>query len=359
MVCDAVLCYGDCCRPTKRRKSKVQDSLRHRGLKHFSTCVCQKVQEKGVTTYNEVADELVREQQSQAMADGDTTSEPKNIRRRVYDALNVLMALNIISKERKEIKWIGLPTNSEQEYKQYEELKAKKLESIRRANEQLNDLILQQIAFKNLIKRNEQREQEQPGGVGDASKVQLPFIVVNTSKDAVVDCFMSHDRTEYLFKFNTPFEIHDDVDILKRMGLAFGIEEGTCTDEEVEEAKKMIPTALAPFLEDMVKKARIRAQARGTAGNGADAATASATGAGAATGSALGGDGMASGGMDMEGLGSQAGQSQSQSQVSMTSSAPGTQHEVADDDDDDDDDGGDGDGDFEPKSRAARSLRLP
>ena len=39
----------------------------------------------------------------------------KNIRRRVYDALNVLMAMNIISKEKKEIKWIGLPTNSIQE----------------------------------------------------------------------------------------------------------------------------------------------------------------------------------------------------------------------------------------------------
>ena len=39
----------------------------------------------------------------------------KNIRRRVYDALNVLMAMNIISKEKKEIRWLGLPTNSAQE----------------------------------------------------------------------------------------------------------------------------------------------------------------------------------------------------------------------------------------------------
>ena len=41
--------------------------------------------------------------------------DQKNIRRRVYDALNVLMAMNIISKEKKEIRWIGLPTNSAQE----------------------------------------------------------------------------------------------------------------------------------------------------------------------------------------------------------------------------------------------------
>lgn len=32
-----------------------------RGLRHFSMKVCEKVKEKGVTTYNEVADELVAE----------------------------------------------------------------------------------------------------------------------------------------------------------------------------------------------------------------------------------------------------------------------------------------------------------
>lgn len=36
----------------------------------------------------------------------------KNIRRRVYDALNVLMAMDIISKDKKEIQWRGLPQTS-------------------------------------------------------------------------------------------------------------------------------------------------------------------------------------------------------------------------------------------------------
>ena len=36
----------------------------------------------------------------------------KNIRRRVYDALNVLRAMRIISKQKKEITWVGLPTGS-------------------------------------------------------------------------------------------------------------------------------------------------------------------------------------------------------------------------------------------------------
>ena len=68
--------------------------------------VCRKVEEKGSTSYNEVADELVQE----LATEGDfgpgkeTQYDDKNIRRRVYDALNVLMAIDIISKDKKEIK---------------------------------------------------------------------------------------------------------------------------------------------------------------------------------------------------------------------------------------------------------------
>lgn len=40
----------------KRKKEKGG-----KGLRHFSMKVCEKVQRKGVTSYNEVADELVGE----------------------------------------------------------------------------------------------------------------------------------------------------------------------------------------------------------------------------------------------------------------------------------------------------------
>lgn len=77
--------------------------------------VCEKVKEKGSTTYNEVADELVAEEIQSCNQTTETANcDQKNIRRRVYDALNVLMAMNIILKDKKEIRWIGLPTSSVQ-----------------------------------------------------------------------------------------------------------------------------------------------------------------------------------------------------------------------------------------------------
>ena len=57
-------------------------------------------------------------------------------------------AMNIISKEKKEIRWLGLPTNSVQEANSMEQEKAEKLEKIKVKTKQLQDLILQQIAFK-------------------------------------------------------------------------------------------------------------------------------------------------------------------------------------------------------------------
>lgn len=37
-----------------------------------------------------------------------------------------------------------------------------------------------------------------------------------------------HYRSEYFFKFDNQFEIHDDIDVLKRMGLLLGIYSWYC-----------------------------------------------------------------------------------------------------------------------------------
>lgn len=84
-----------------------------KGLRHFSLKVCEKVELSGRTTYNQVADELV----SEMLPNGEYTEsqrndEAKNIRRRVYDAINVLMATDIIQKEKKDIIWKGYPETS-------------------------------------------------------------------------------------------------------------------------------------------------------------------------------------------------------------------------------------------------------
>lgn len=229
-----------------------------KGLRHFSMKVCEKVQKKVVTSYNEVADELVTE-----FSSGDTHISPneahvydqKNIRRRVYDALNVLMAMNIISKDKKEIKWIGFPTNSAQECEDLQVERQRRLERIKHKQSQLQELILQQIAFKNLVQRNRQAEHQRRSGPSPNTLIHLPFIIIHTSKRTVIDCSISNDKFEYLFNFDSMFEIHDDVEVLKRMGLAFGLESGRCNPEQLKIARTLVPKALQPYLTEMAQGA--------------------------------------------------------------------------------------------------------
>ncbi|XP_063061713.1 transcription factor Dp-2 isoform X2 [Engraulis encrasicolus] len=227
-----------------------------KGLRHFSMKVCEKVQRKGTTSYNEVADELVAEftnASNNVLPPDSQVYDQKNIRRRVYDALNVLMAMNIISKEKKEIRWIGLPTNSAQECQNLELEKQKRLERIRQKRAQLDELILQQIAFKNLVQRNQAAEAESQSAPPPGSVIQLPFLIFNTDQRTVIDCSISSDKCEYLFNFDNTFEIHDDIEVLKRMGMSLGLENGSCSTDSLGLARSLLPKSLQCYVTAMAR----------------------------------------------------------------------------------------------------------
>lgn len=193
-----------------------------RGLRHFSMKVCEKVESKGRTTYNEVADELVAEftnGEDLLVSPDQQQYDEKNIRRRVYDALNVLMAMDIISKEKKEIQWRGLPST---EIDDIEPLKAEHIQVRARIEKKaayLKDLEEQIVGIQNLIERNESLFQDTGSVPGNG--VALPFILVQTRPHATVEVEISEDMQLVHFDFNsTPFELHDDAYVLKAMKFA-------------------------------------------------------------------------------------------------------------------------------------------
>ncbi|XP_008681441.1 transcription factor-like protein DPB isoform X2 [Zea mays] len=184
----------------KRGARAVGPDKNGRGLRQFSMRVCEKVESKGRTTYNEVADELVAEFSDPNInidsPDPDNSSaqqyDEKNIRRRVYDALNVLMAMEIISKDKKEIQWRGLPKTS------------------------MNDI--------------EELKTEVNGLKGriDKKNAYLQDLQDQTRPHATVEVEISEDMQHVHFDFNsTPFELQDDSFVLKAMALSG--EEADCT----------------------------------------------------------------------------------------------------------------------------------
>ncbi|KAK6940473.1 Transcription factor DP, C-terminal [Dillenia turbinata] len=167
---------------------------------------------------SQVADELVAEfadpSNSESTPDQQQYDE-KNIRRRVYDALNVLMAMDIISKDKKEIQWKGLPHTSPNDI---EDLKTERIglrNRIEKKAAYLQELQEQYIGLQILIRRNQQSYSSRNAPTGG---VELPFILVQTRPHATVEVEISEDMQLVHFDFNsTPFELHDDNFVLKAM----------------------------------------------------------------------------------------------------------------------------------------------
>lgn len=187
-------------------------------LRHFSMKVCGIVESKGRTTYNEVADELVAEFSNTDfphVSSDQPQYDEKNIRRRVYDALNVLMAMGIILKDKKSIQWKGLPSS---DVGNVADLKAEGTRirgRIERKVAYLHELQTQVAGLYNLVSRNEQLSQEKKA---PHRVVALPFILVQTRPHATVELEISENMQVVHFDFNsTPFELHDDAYVVKTL----------------------------------------------------------------------------------------------------------------------------------------------
>lgn len=211
------------------------------GLRNSSAFVLSYVQQAGTTTYADVADSLVADYLTTVgeNKDGDETNDSKNLRRRVYDILNVLVVMGLVIKAAdKRIFWKGYqvaarvddfyrtPTIASNILKRTpDELKAD-VERTRQTRKTLNDLVMdkkqlladlvkQQINITGIVSRNQANETTT--SIPEESKIPLPFIVVNTLKDTSVECEMTENRSELFLNFSNSFEIHDDNDVLQRM----------------------------------------------------------------------------------------------------------------------------------------------
>ena len=229
-------------------KPHAQNIRDQTSLRYISKRVSHIVEEKKTTTYNEVANELVAEasillnDESTKLNFKERRNHEKNIRRRVYDALNVLLATDIITKTKtkdhreKVIHWKGFPSTGRNDMVLLEREKQEALMEVEAKKRCLEELLIQNVCFSNLDQRNVQREES--GDINNTNgdeekinesaaiqnchgetKIALPFIVVNTSEKAVIQCEMNREKTDVMFDFNMPFEINDDNEILKRLGM--------------------------------------------------------------------------------------------------------------------------------------------
>mmetsp|Transcript_45962 Transcript_45962/g.115248 ORF Transcript_45962/g.115248 Transcript_45962/m.115248 type:complete len:500 (+) Transcript_45962:242-1741(+) len=224
--------------------SSADKNKKEKGLREFSLRVCRQVEAKMVTTYNEVADELVKE-----FKNDDPTGDEKNIRRRAYDALNVLTAMDIISKDKKDIQWKGFPslsgdgkgqrsgfsTGGENEKERLKHEIREKQKEVEQKEGQLEDLSVQYLSLLQLLKRNERTSRE----TVNQHRIYLPFVLVSTDSDNTIECDISDDKRRAKFNFRRPFELHDDRETLNMMSMF---------RSDPEALKELLPSHLASFI---------------------------------------------------------------------------------------------------------------
>ena len=75
-------------------------------------------------------------------------------------------------------------------------------------------------AYKQIIARNVTRANDSnEAAVPEEKRIYMPFIIVKTSKKNNIDCEVTEDYQEIFFNFSSNFEILNDMEILKKMGM--------------------------------------------------------------------------------------------------------------------------------------------
>ena len=180
-------------------RSPLQD--RNKKLINLSRQVLEHVRSTEKTTGNQIAKDIIR-----GFSDDAFDSEFKNIQRRVYDALNVLHALSIISKNRNEIKYRGLVDKDDLE-KLHFKISGKQKE-VEEKRKKLGENVMQFVALHKLIRRNQ-------SSIEKNSIIELPCLVVsgkNSSK-------MQFSEESVLISSDSPFLINSENHLLADMNL--------------------------------------------------------------------------------------------------------------------------------------------
>ena len=165
------------------------------GLKVLSWKVKEIVNKNGNSSYQEVADCLVKELNETELKD------EKNIRRRVYDALNVLISVGVLSKQSKKVQ--PLKKNNQNKLHKIKYLKA---------------LTEKYLLLKGLIERNKFLKKS-------FKSLFLPFSLISVSKqdEKPVKVLANFQRTNVTVKLSQSFEICNSDDLLSKTNIQYDL----------------------------------------------------------------------------------------------------------------------------------------
>ncbi|KAK0408359.1 hypothetical protein QR680_003906 [Steinernema hermaphroditum] len=227
-----------------------------KGMKYYSKVAFDYIVEKKEATYQEITQEILKRyfdgvKDKTNKDDARDIRVARNVERRVYEVLNVMAAANIVSKDNKTVRFIGASVNARLQIREMNANAMKRREEVTRKKTELRNLVCQMASYRNLLERNRAAERIH-GRPQSETTIPVPNIIVTTDRFTNVDVGITDDKTEYLFQFDRPFQVYDDIDLMKRLGLACGMENDLITLENIEKIKSYVPEALRPDIDQIV-----------------------------------------------------------------------------------------------------------
>lgn len=201
------------------------------GLKEISKRVMEIIKHNGQTTYREISDQIVNEINEKSIKD------EKNIRRRIYDSLNVMKSMKLFKKDKKDktIRWnyeqefdplnenedreddTQKPNNDEKiDYKNNSNLITELKKENKDKKEKIALLTQELKGLKNVLERN-RRDNEI---IAENKKIYFPFLMIEfpTNKDPKVNVALNEEKTSAHIGFDEADGLYGDLDCVSKIG---------------------------------------------------------------------------------------------------------------------------------------------
>jgi len=155
--------------------------------------------------------------------------------------------MNIIAKDKKDIRWVGFPVNALFECELIDKKMIEIKETIRNKVRLVEEALLKQIALRNLIRRNEQRREM----LRINNMCSLPFFAFGTSNGAAIESSFSRDGRDTILTFDRRVNIINETECLHKLGLSKELRGKTKSQHEIEQARALLPEAFRDFATEM------------------------------------------------------------------------------------------------------------
>ena len=202
----------------KRRVMKVATRSLGFGLKEISNRVREIIKRVGTISYKEISDEIVNEINEK------NTKDEKNIRRRIYDSLNVMKSMRLFRKDKdtKKIVWNIFNEKANEANDTIDEELFDKINRIKQEiamkKNKLSTLEKQLDCLNTILERNKRNETYDEG-----KKIYFPFIIIefpesNNEDGNKIKVAMNDNKTQAHFAFDSSNKLYGDLDAILKIG---------------------------------------------------------------------------------------------------------------------------------------------